>query len=190
MDCCGSPAGRRRSLCRCSGRRSRWRRGRSWVRRARSRGWESARSTGVALGVGALDARDDAIGARDGCVDCDCDVEEGDALWQLDCGSDCGVGLRDAVDGGGEALQKGERVALAGRGRAARCGCGCGASGCAGGARADYGVAGASFLRNFWTWAEEAEEAEEAEAIFAEAGVGGMWFFGLCGGNSVAYIAF
>ena len=95
----------------------------------------------MARGVGAIDVRDGAIGARDGGVDGDGNVEEADALWQLDCCGDGGVGLCDAVDGGGEALQKRERLARAGvdeaviarRGRAAR-----------GGARADSGVAGAS----------------------------------------------
>ena len=97
-----------------------------------------------------------AIGARDG-VDGYGDVEEADALGQLDHGGDCGVALRDAGDGGGEASQEREGVALAGvdeaviagRGRAARGGGGGGASCGASGARADDGVAGRSFLRNF-----------------------------------------
>ena len=46
---------------------------------------------------------------------------------------------------------------------------------------------GRGAVARFWTWAE-IEEAEEAEAIFAEACVGGMWFFGLCVGNGAAYI--
>ena len=84
-----------------------------------------------------------AIDARDGGVDGRGDVEETDAARQLDCGGDGGVGLRDAVEGCGEAAEEFEglaRTVVACRGRAARGG----ASGDASGAHAEDGVAGAS----------------------------------------------
>ena len=67
----------------------------------------------VAVGVVVRGVRG-AIGARDGGVDGGGDVEETDALRQLHCGGDGGVGLGDAVEGGGEAEEERERLAGAG----------------------------------------------------------------------------